>query len=187
MGLILIGMIWLFPSRTHEAPPVDPGKLFEGPYVNIHAPASAGWKLSQADNRGMGFIRRDATTGVTWAAEVLISRPDPAMDLLEAARTIAGGRSQGERYKTLETKFEVVSERSYPCVRFRGTIQDTRAQTPQGTVSLPMYVRSLIFRHPVEKKLVFEVTFSQRGGEAGPDLESQAESFFKGIDLPPGK
>ncbi len=185
--LILIGMIWLFPSRTHEAPPVEPGKLFAGPFVNIHAPASAGWRLSQADKRGMGFIRRDATTGVTWAAEVLISRPDPKVDLLGAARTIARERSQGERYRTLETRFEVVTERPYPCVRFRGTIQDTRAQTPKGTVSLPIHVRSLIFRHPVETKLVFEVTFSQRGGEAGPELEAAAESFLRGVDLPPAK
>jgi hypothetical protein len=180
-------MAWGCQSRTNEAPAVEPGKLFAGPYVNIHAPASAGWKLYQADKRGMGFIRRDATTGVTWAAEVLISRPDPKVDLLGAARTIARERSQGERYRTLETRFEVVTERPYPCVRFRGTIQDTRAQTPKGTVSLPIHVRSLIFRHPVETKLVFEVTFSQRGGEAGPELESAAESFIKGVDLPPGK
>lgn len=166
---------------------VEPGKLYSGPLVNIRAPSTTGWRLFQSNTQGMSFIRRDASTGVTFSAEVLVLKINPASDLLDAARTITGLRSQGERYRVLESKFEPSSERSYPGVRFCGLIQDTQARTPKGIVSLPIYVRSLFFRHPTEKNLVFEVTFSQRGGSATAEMEAQAESFIKGIDVPLGK
>ena len=180
-------MAWGCQARTEETPTVEPGKLYAGPIVNIHAPATAGWSLSRADTQGMNFIRRDVLTGVTFSAEVLISKFDPALDLLEAAKTIAGRRSHSERYRVLESKFELSSERSYPGVRFRGLIQDTQARTPEGTVSLPIHVRSLFFRHPTKKDLVFDVTFSQRGGSAKAELEAQAESFIRGVEVPLGK
>lgn len=72
-------------------------------------------------------------------------------------------------------------------IRFRGLIHDTQAWTPDGIVSLPIHIRSLFFRHPTKTDLVFDVMFSQRGGSANADLETQAESFIQGVDVLIGK
>jgi hypothetical protein len=63
-------------------------------------------------------------------------------------------------------------------------LSGSKALTPMGTALLPMYVRSLFFRHPRERNLVFDITFSWRGGSVEPDLESQAESFIQGVQVP---
>jgi hypothetical protein len=190
-GRLLVAALVVFGAACADlqaAPqPVAFGQLFSGPILNVRAPLSTGWLLLESDDWGMIFINRNESTGYTYAAEVQTVRLPPVYsgaDLLVLAKKIMDARSPAARYKTVETRFEPTSERYYLCVRFRGTFVDTQALMPQGTTaSLPLYIRSLICQHPRQRGLILDISFSQRGGPADPDLDSRAESFINSVEV----
>ena len=168
---------------------VLPGELFRGPVLEIRAPASSGWYLLRSGGRETSFISRDQGSGSTYVAEVYfvpLQRNSDA-EIMGFAKMRMQARAPAPRYITIASNFEATSERPYPCVRFRGTIRDTKAMTPQGTASLPIYVRSLVCMHPRQTDLLLDIGFSQRGGIVDSNLDARAESFMSGVQVPQGQ
>lgn len=176
-NLALLTLLSCFPTcvavqATQEA--VDPGQLFAGPRIDIRAPLSQGWELAESGPTGMLFRHRDESTGDTYVAEVRVvprAARDPVPGLLELAKLILEGRAPAPRFEKIETNFESGSDRPYPCVRSRATLQDTQAQTVEITPFLELRVRSLLCSVPGQPELLVDITLSQRGRSAAPDLD----------------
>ena len=169
---------------------VDPGKLFSGPRLDIRAPLSQGWQLAESGETGMLFRRRDESTGNTYVAEVRavpLSAVDRVPDLLELAKQILQKRATPPRTEILGMSFESATDRPYPCVRFRATIQDTQARTIEITPFLEIHVRALLCTVPGRPDLLVNIDFSQRGRSAAPDLENLANSFMNGVLVHQGR
>jgi len=176
------------PTRSDTSRPVAPGESFPGPLINVRAPASAGWRLTQSAAEGMTFGRRDPTTGNTHIAQVMAFPLPPfntPQELLSIVRAGAEKDTPPDRFKGFEANnYQLTTERPYPCVRSRGTLEDLKARTPQGIVPLPLHVRSLHCQHPTKRSLGLLIGYSQRGGRPDPDLDSQAQSFIDGVQVP---
>lgn len=184
LSVVALAVLGLLGCAT--LPSVAPGQLFPSPLMNVHAPASAGWQLLQSAAEGIAFTRRDVSTGKTYIANVTVFRLPPFNSPDELVAIVKSGMekdSPPDRFKTGEASFQFTTERPYPCVRFRGTSEDLKARTPQGTASLPLHVRSLYCQHPTQRNLGLFIGYSQRGGSPDPDLDSQAQSFIDGAQV----
>jgi TonB family protein len=170
------------PANTAERLPhaVDPSQLFSGPAVVVRAPNSPDWLLTESTAEGMTFSRRDESGGNTYIAMVRVF-PLPVVttdaQLLEAVKAVLES-TPANRFRTVEQRFELTSERPYLCVRYRSSAVDSQSRTPDGIVSLALHIRALYCRHPTQPGLGFHIGYSQRGGPADPHLESQAASFI---------
>src|SRR5438105_7218542 len=144
--------------------PLASGQFFPGPLLNIRAPASAGWQLVKSGAEGMAFGREDASTGNTYVAQVrafrlpLVSTPDELLAIIEAG---FAKDSPPDRFKVVDANFQFTTERPYPCVRFRGSSEDLRARTRQGTAALLLHIRSLYCQHPTKRDLGLRIGRSQ--------------------------
>lgn len=186
----LVALIALALIGCATLTPVAPGQLFPGPVMNVRAPASAGWQLVQSGTETMAFGRRDASTGNTYGAQLTAFQLPPFSTPDELLATVKASYEKDfppGRFKMVEANFRLTTERAYPCVRFRGAVEDSKALTPQGTVSLPLYVRSLNCQHPTQRSLGLVIGYSQRGGLPDSDLDAQAQSFIDGVQVPQGR
>jgi hypothetical protein len=167
--------------------PLAPGQLFPGPLINVRAPASGGWQLVKSGAEGMAFGRDDASAGNTYIAQVTafrlppFSTPDELLAIVEAG---AAKDSPTDRFKVVDANFQLTNERPYPCVRFRGSSEDLKARTRQGTAALLLHIRSLYCQHPTQRDLGLLIAYSQRVGPPDPDLDTQAQSFIDGVRVP---
>ena len=169
---------------------VRPGELYEGELINIRAPTSWGWLLMQMDHNGVTFIRGNSSTDTSYVAQIMAFHEPPmntSDELLASFKTVTEQNQLAHsRYKKpLELHFEITSERPYPCVRLRGTVEDLKAVMLDGTVgSASLYIRSFYCQHPTKRDFQFLIMYSQRGGPPDPNLDSQAQSFINGIQVP---
>jgi hypothetical protein len=183
--LILVAVTVLTLAGCTTAKPLAPGQLFAGPLLNIRAPDSAGWQIVESSAGNLTFGRRDATTGNTYIALVSAFELEPfstPAEFLAIIKTRAEQDSPPDRFRPIETDYRLTSERPYPCVRFRGTVEDLKARTPRGTAALPFHLRSLYCQHPTRPTLGTLTSYSQRGGPPDPDLDARAQSFMDGVE-----
>lgn len=167
--------------------PVAPGEFFPGPLLNVHAPTSEGWLLMLYDANGISFARRDLPTGKTYVAQIIAHHRSPVNtpdELLAIFKAETERDYLPDRFKPIELHFQLISERPYPCVQFRGTFEDLKSQRSQGTISLLFHFRSLFCQHPTQRSLGFLISYSERGGLPDPDLDFRAQSFIDGIQVP---
>ena len=88
--------------------------------------------------------------------------------------------SPPDRFKVVDVNFQLTTERTYPCVRFRGSFEAFKALT-RGIAALPLHMRALYCQHPTQGDLGLYVGYSLRGGPPDPDLDSQAQFFIDGV------
>jgi hypothetical protein len=189
MGTTLTVIALIVPVLTGcvTREPLTPGQLFSGRLLDIRAPASAGWELLESGTEVVAFGRYGASPEHTYVANVFafplptFSTPD---DLLAFVKAGVEKDAPPDRFKVFVSIFEFTSKRPYPCVRYRSSSQDMKARTRRGIDTQLLHIHSLYCQHPAERNLGMMISYSQRGGPPDPDLDSQAQSFIDGVQVP---
>jgi hypothetical protein len=182
LAALAVAVLALSGCATRSA--LAPGQLFPGSLMEIRAPASAGWVLLESDGKGMVFARQGPSAGQSYIAQVgafplsSFNTPDEFLAIIKDG--VARDTSP-ERFKNVESAFQLTTERPYPCVRLRSRSDDTQARTPRGPAVLQLHIRSLYCQHPTKRELGFVIAYSQRGGPPDADLDAQAQSFIDGV------
>jgi hypothetical protein len=176
-------------SPPPKFPPVKAGQLFEGPYVDVRAPNSEGWRLGESSPRGMAFAKRGEAAGESVAAQVLMLDLQPTRTPAEFEALIKEALQRDidpKRFDELESSTAYTDERGYPCLRHRGVFRDKQAVTsPTTTEALLLQISSLYCRHPVRTTTGFAAIYSYRGRGRYAPLEREAADFIQGVQVPP--
>ncbi|HTP39856.1 MAG TPA: hypothetical protein VMI92_09815 [Steroidobacteraceae bacterium] len=167
---------------------VAASELFDGPLLNITAPNSNGWKLSETSTGDMIFERFGDVTNETLVASVTrIDIPDfrKQEDFLAFIKQGVERNTSRDRFKDIEESFEYSEQRGYPCVSYKASSLDTKAQVSLFKhKSLVFQMRALYCQLPNLDHGGFSANFSHRGPAALSDIDSQAQAFFDGVQVP---
>jgi len=167
---------------------VAPGQLFSGDLLNVRAPNSKGWKQVGSSGAGMAFARGGASSNESYVAQVYLFALPEWKDGDEFVALIKRGvenDTSPDRFKSLEANYEYTEQRGYPCVRFTGVTEDTKAKTSFfSRENLKLQVHSLYCRHPKRQTAAFVIAFSHRGVTLDTELELQAQIFIEGVQVP---
>lgn len=185
-ALVIAFFCFLAPIASADI--VVPRQLFSGGLLNVRAPNSEGWELVSSAEAGMAFAHRGAYANENYVAQVSLfalpetGSPDEFVTLIK--RGIEND-TPAERFKSLESSYEYTGQRGYPCVRFKGVTEDTKAKTSSfGQESLKLQVYSLYCRHPRQQGVGFSIGFLHRGTSLDAELGMQAEEFIRGVQVP---
>ncbi len=184
---ILLGIITL---TACQSVPLIPGKLFSGPFINVRSPNSEGWRLLDSSDRGMIFVRRGASPEESYAARVFAVALPESTDRDEFVALVKRhfqDNTSPERFRYLETNCEYTEKRGYPCVSIKAVADDTKASPSSGQQVLKLQIHLLVCRHPKPLKRGsegFGIEFSHRGSNLDPALDTQAEAFIEGVQVP---
>ena len=159
--------------------------MFAGSYINVKAPDSAGWLLSESSYTGITFGKPGPSKRETFAAYVKgINLPPTASpsEFEEVTRVGFRNDTSPERFDVQREASRYTDERGYPCVRHEFLARDKKPYGSDAPLLLAM--DSLYCRHPKRQETGFVATFSFRGKDEYPQLRSEAESFFQGAQVP---
>lgn len=167
---------------------VVPRQLFPGEQLNVRAPNSEGWELVSSSGAGMAFAHRGASSNESYIAQVslfvlpLTKDPDEFVALIKRG---VENDTPPERFKSLVANYEYTEQRGYPCVKFQGVTEDTKAKTSFFSQESPkLQIHSLYCRHPRYQEMGFSIAFSHRGVFLDAGLGEQAEAFIQGVQVP---
>jgi len=187
IGLVTTVLATYFSLANAQAS-LAPGQLYLGPVINVRAPESEGWKLISSSANGMAFGKRGTSANETYIAQVSFFPlpPTPNREDFVAMIKLAIERdSSAERFKTIKADYDYTDERGYPCVRFNALTEDTKAKTSLFRREiLTLQVNSLYCRHPRKPESGFAAVFSHRGASIDEALDSEAQSFIEGVQVP---
>jgi len=178
-------------ARTPRA--VEPGQLFPGKILNVHAPQSAGWILLEESQHFLVFSRMGNEPSDTYIARVGLFPVPKATDRgqfeeLVAERAVKDEHPENSTLKLIEMRHEISDARGYPCAKYRILYEDTDARTSRNTHgSLTTQALSEYCQNPTAYGNGFYINYSHRGPDVhgmDPEIEMQAESFFEGIQIP---
>jgi hypothetical protein len=174
------------PSR--QFPPVAPGQLFQGGYIDAKAPNSEGWHLVESSMRGMSFAKQGLAAGENLSAQILMFELRPSETPEQFVDLIKDGIQKDtdpKRFNAIESSTNYTNERRYPCVRHSALLDDKEARTsPITKEQLLLETHSLYCRHPVRTNSGFAAIYSYRGRSKYPGLNNEAEDFIQGIQVP---
>jgi hypothetical protein len=159
--------------------------MFAGSYINVKAPDSAGWLLSESSYTGITFGKPGPSKGETFAAYVKGINLPPAASPSEFEEVIRAGfrnDTSPERFDVQREASRNTDERGYPCVRHEFLARDKKPYGSDAPLLLAM--DSLYCRHPKRQETGFVAVFSFRGKAEYSQLRSEAESFFQGVQVP---
>lgn len=186
--LVALSILSSCASSPPRFVPVSAGYLYKGPYLNIHAPNSDGWYMVFSTPEKMEFGKGGTEQFETFAAQVFKFPLPPTTseeEFLTVIRTGAEADIDPARFSVIESKFEYSDERSYPCVRSSGIVEDHKAQIGQGkTGKLLLQARSLHCRHPLLPDTGVAIIYSHRGQNLYPNLDADANDFIIGVQVP---
>ncbi|MDD5249117.1 MAG: hypothetical protein PHY45_09035 [Rhodocyclaceae bacterium] len=167
---------------------VSPGKLFAGKLLNVRAPNSEGWKLITSSGATLAFARAGASSNESYAAQVTLFAIAESKNPEEFVSLIKNGAEADappDRFNNLESSYEYTDQRGYDCVRVKSVTEDTKARTSFfSRESLKLQAASLYCKHPRQAGAAFVAAFSHRGETLDSELESQAQSFIEGVQVP---
>lgn len=165
--------------------PVQPAQSFAGGYINVKAPASEGWLLTQSSGGGMAFGKEGPSKAESFIAGVsmfgLPATNTPA-EFEELIRVGVRKDTPPERYDVQRESLKYTDERGYPCVRYQSLSKD---KNPRGSdTPLLLALDGLYCRHPKRQDTGFAAIYSFRGKAEHSGLRSEAESFIQGVQVP---
>lgn len=186
---VLQGVQRLLSRPTPAAPlrpgVVAPGQLFPGSYLEVRAPASAGWRLAQSSGSGMMFARAGRNSRESCIAQVSMFALEPtgtAEEFTALVRKLVERDTDPDRFDVQQISFNYVDKRPYACVRYHSVVLD---RSPPGRKRpLLLETDGLYCRHPRRTETGFAVLYSHRGEQAHVDQQNEAESFIRGIQVP---
>jgi hypothetical protein len=164
---------------------VQPGELFSGGYIDIKAPASGGWLLTNSSGSGMTFGKEGPSKTESFIAAVLMFGMAPTNTPAELEELVRAGTRRDtppERYDIQRESLKYTDERGYPCVRYQALAKDKQ---PQGSdTPLLLALDGLYCRHPIRQETGFAAIYSFRGKAEHAGLRTEAESFIHGVQVP---
>lgn len=186
--ILLIAALLLGISSSTWADTVPPGKLFAGKLLHVRAPNSEGWTLVASSGESLAFARAGAASNESYVAQVSLFRLAEYNSPEEFVALIKKGSEADappNRFKHLESNFEYTKQRGYDCVKVISVTEDTKARASLFTQeSLKLQLISLYCKHPMQAGAGFMAGFSHRGEKLDPELQSQAQLFFEGVQIP---
>jgi hypothetical protein len=176
------------PSRSTTFKPVEPGFLFKGNYINVHAPMSPGWHLLAKASSGMEFARSGKESVDSFGAQVLMFQMPPTQGKDEFLSHIKSGMKKDtdpDRFRIITSEFTYSDKRAYPCVDASVVVEDKAPQTtPAARAPLLLQSKALYCRHPVYRETGFGIIYSYRGPKMYATLDSEAKAFIEGVQVP---
>lgn len=184
----------LLSAAANAAPPpapIDAGHQFHGDVLDIRAPNSEGWALSQATPGTWAFVRQGPAANESWGATIAAFRTSPTSTAAQFAAQVQDGASKdtsSDRFVKHDSTWEIDESRGYACVRNRASFDDTKAALATGGKATQLLqVASLYCHHPRRPELAFAIIFSHRGGTPDADIDQQGADFAAGIQVPAAK
>ena len=175
---------------TPTASTVRAGQLYRGNNLNIRAPNSDGWLLAGSSVEGMHFARRGTAPSESFAAQVLLFIPSAAArgnrdEFLSLMKKEFEAETTSGRHSAVESEFKHAEERSYLCVSVRSVVKDSEALvSPTRREVLLLQAKSLYCQHPKKPNMGFAIIYSHRGQSLYPNLDTEAQSFIDGVQVP---
>lgn len=184
--VMLLGIVILAGCQSGPSSLV-PGQLFQDSFLNVRAPNSEGWVLLDSSRQGRAFARRGVSSNDSYVAKVYgLALPEfkdrNEFVALIKQRTEAG--TSPERFNSIEFNYEYTEKRGYPCVMVKGIMDDTKARTPSGQEVLKYQSYTFFCRHPKQQGGGFAIDYSHRGPSLDTTLDTQAEAFIEGVQVP---
>ena len=170
--------------------PAPAGHLFQGPFVDIRAPASDGWHLAGSSSLGMEFARKGGTKNQTFGAQVLMFpwRDDRGPDgFLSQVKQAIEADWRLDRYEKIESEIPPSDRRGLSCVSFKARFRDKFALTAGGRREpLLMQIGALYCMHPSPNYAgsAFAIIYSHRGPSLHPGFAQEARDFIDGVRVP---
>jgi len=104
---------------------------------------------------------------------------------LSLVKTEMEGGLDRDRFTLLKSEYAFTDERRYACVRSITVLEDRQAQVSVSRrETLVLRVIGLTCQHPVRQDTGFNISYLHRGHGEYPNLESEAQAFFDGIQVP---
>ena len=104
---------------------------------------------------------------------------------LSLVKTEMEGGLDRDRFTLLKSEYAFTDERRYACVRSITVLEDRQARVSVSRrETLVRRDIGLTCRHPVRQDTGFNLSYSRRGHGEYPNLESEAQAFFDGIQVP---
>ena len=167
---------------------VSPGQLFAGQLLNVRAPNSKGWVLVNGSGNTVAFARGGASSNESYAAYAMLFAIDDSNSPEEFVALIKKGAEADappDRFKNIDSSYEYTDQRGYACVKAKNVTEDMNAKTSFfSRKSLKLQAISLYCKHPKQAGAAFVVAFSHRGETLDAELESQAQPFIAGVQIP---
>lgn len=178
-----------FDVLSQRFQPVAAGQEFNGSYINVRVPNSAGWQLVRSGGNGMEFAKPTGR-GESLSAQVLmfgLASTKTPEDFVALIKSGIAQDTNSNRFDVLHSTTEYSSERGYPCVRYSAAVRDKEAQTsPRRKEVLLLETEALYCRHPVRDTTGFAAIYSHRGRASYSPLKPEAGDFINGIQVPVG-
>ena len=177
------------PARMNrDFGPVPAGYLYEGPYLNIRAPHSVGWRLTGSSSIGMEFARLGKFKNESFGAQVLIFQLKQSVNKDEFILLIKQGLeddTDSERFDVIKREFEYTEQRGYPCLNVKYIAKDTMALVGKNIrESLLLKSETLYCEHPTLENTGMAIIYSHRGPSLHNDFDAEAQDFIDGVQVP---
>ena len=186
--ILVAATLLLGVAPVTRAQSVSPGKLFAGKLLNVRAPNSGGWKLINSSGATLAFARGGASSNESYVAHVTLfalaefESPEEFVSLIKKG---AEADAPPDRFKNLESSYKYTDQRGYDCVKVKSVTEDTKARTSFFSwENLKLQVSALYCKHPKQSGTAFVAAFTHRGETLDSELESQAQSFIEGVQVP---
>ena len=171
---------------------LPPGQLYRGNdwagYLDVRSPNPEGWGVVQASPEGIAFARKGTQPDESMAAWVVRGPLLPTQtreDMVSRLKTEMEGGLDRDRLTLLKSEYALTDERRYPGVRSIEVLEDRQARASASRCeTLVLRVIGLTCQHPVRQDTGFTVCYSHRGHGEYPNLESKAQAFFDGMQVP---
>lgn len=186
-SLIVGALISCAVNAQSPGQPVTPKQFFPSRILNVYSPDSVGWVVTSAGSNGISFGKRGSESGETYGAQVIIFEMPSTTgseELLSFVKKRIATMNPSPRFQEINSKYQYIENRGYPCVNVQIDFDDTAAVTPTGKEQLKLQVISLYCRHPEQQQLGFFVAYSHRGKVTDDQIESAAQNFIAAINVP---
>jgi len=155
--------------------------LFEGDYIKIHSPNSAGWSVvNKAESKvvmGKNSDKGRYIAEVVFFSIFTIGKKNFFNFIQRETSKI----NSDQRYTVVSSEFKETDKRNYPCVISKQLLKDKKEI---GTDILITQIKSLYCKDPKNESIGFMVGYSFRGQEIIKDMDKQADSFIDGVQFP---
>jgi hypothetical protein len=171
-----LAMLFVVLALSACATAIQPGQLYQGSdwagYLDVRSPNSEGWRM-MADSPNRITFRKGTQPDQEFGAEVARGRLPPEQ-MLSDFMTHLEAALFDHKATIFKSAHAFTDERRYPCMR----------SMLHGSGAYEARIIMLSCRHPVRTDTAFSLFYFQRGHREYPNLESEAQAFFDGIQVP---
>ncbi len=185
--VIKLALLCLPPAVVNAQALVPAGKMFSNTFLDVRAPVSGDWMIVKSSQTELAFARTGTAVNESFIAQATLFALPELKDKVEFEALVRQGieaEAPAERFKPVSANYEYTEQRGYPCVKYAGVTEDTKAKTSTtATVSLLLQFNSLYCQHPGMPGVGFMAGLSHRGAVLDENLAQDAEIFLEGVQV----